>query len=44
LSQDDDYGPLRDGDIDKPKAKGEGDEEGAFQSGLYTEIQRKVSK
>jgi len=41
LSLDDDYGPLRDGKIKKPHAKGEKDEEGEFANGLYTEKEKK---
>lgn len=41
LSQDDDYGALRDEKIKKPKAKGMKDEEGEFSNGLYTESNRK---
>ncbi len=37
LTIDDDYGPLRDGKIKKPNAKGEKDDEGEFQNSLYTE-------
>lgn len=37
LTLDDDYGRLRDGEIKKPKAKGEKDEEGEFSNTLYTE-------
>ena len=38
---DDDYGPLRDGKIKKPQAKGEKDEEGEFSNKLYTEKEKK---
>jgi hypothetical protein len=42
LALDDDYGPVRDGKRKRPKAKGEeGDEEGEFSSGLYTEKEKK---
>jgi hypothetical protein len=46
LSQDDDYGSLRDGKIKKPKAKGAATAEGLedeFNNQLFRESGRKVS-
>lgn len=42
MSQDDDYGALRDGEVKKPKVKGEKDPDGEeFKNGLYTESNKK---